>query len=198
MELQDAIRRRRMVRDYDPERSVSRAQVDDLLALAVRAPSAGFSQGWRFLVLDTTAAVSRFWETTSAAGPPDNWRRKMMQAPVLIIAYCNKTEYLERYAKPDKGLTDRSADPWAVPYWYVDTGMAALLILLGAVDAGLGACLFGVPADKVDALRVEFAVPAQLEPVAVISLGYSRAGEVSRPLGGRRRPVAEVTAYNRF
>ena len=34
------------------DRPVARAVVDELLELAVRAPSAGFTQGWRFLVLD--------------------------------------------------------------------------------------------------------------------------------------------------
>ena len=198
MELQDAIRRRRMVRDYDPDRPVSRAQVEKLLELAIRAPSAGFSQGWRFLVLDTAVSIGQFWQTTAAAGPPDKWRQGMMQAPVLIIAYCDKRSYLDRYAEPDKGWTDRAEDRWAVPYWYVDTGMAALLILLGALDAGLAGCLFGVPADKVAAVAVQFSVPPELEPVAVISLGYARAGETSRPLGRRRRPVSEVAAYNAF
>ena len=52
MEFQDVVRRRKMVRDYatDP---VDPAIVDRALHNAVRAPNAGFSQGWGFLVLDT-------------------------------------------------------------------------------------------------------------------------------------------------
>ena len=140
MELRDAIRRRRMVRNYDPDRPVAREQVDGLLELAIRAPSAGFSQGWRFLVLDQPDAVARFWAATSARRPGRRrWLTGMSRAPALIIALSDKAIYLDRYAEPDKGWTDRDEARWPVPYWHIDTGMAALLILLGAVDAGSGA-----------------------------------------------------------
>jgi nitroreductase len=198
MELRDAIRRRRMVRDYDPDRSVPRETVDGLLELAIRAPSAGFSQGWRFLVLDSSAAVERYWAATRADGPVDSWLTGMSRAPVLIVALSDKSIYLDRYAEPDKGWTDRSESHWAVPYWQVDTGMAALLILLGAVEGGLASCLFGVPGDKWDALRAAFSIPVGLDPVAVISLGYPAPDSRPAPLRRRRRPVDEVAVYNTF
>ena len=40
--------------------------------------------------------------------------------------------YLDRYAQPDKGWTDRSTDHWPVPYWDTDVAMAAMVMLLGA------------------------------------------------------------------
>ncbi|MDT4997540.1 MAG: hypothetical protein QOD45_1608, partial [Pseudonocardiales bacterium] len=46
MEFADVVRQRRMVRTYDPDRPVPRATVQQLLGLAVRAPSAGHTQGW--------------------------------------------------------------------------------------------------------------------------------------------------------
>ena len=74
MQLQDAIRRRRMVRAYDSDRPVPRDEVNGLLDLAVRAPSAGFTQGWRFLVLDTAVARDAFWSATTVPGDaPDAW-----------------------------------------------------------------------------------------------------------------------------
>jgi nitroreductase len=204
MELGDTIRRRRMVRNYDPDRPVTRDQLNQLLELAIRAPSAGFSQGWRFLVLDSPAAIARFWRVTStdnADGPADRWLTGMRRAPALVIALSEKTTYLDRYAEPDKGWTDRSEARWPVPYWYIDTGMAGLLILLGATDAGLASCLFGVPGEHWDALRAEFGIPAGLDPVAVISLGYQSVAEPdvrSGSLRRGRRPVADVTVYNGF
>ena len=54
--------------------------------------------------------------------------------------------YLERYAEADKsttGLGDEAA-AWRTPYWLVDGGMVVHTLLLGAVDAGLGALLFGL------------------------------------------------------
>ena len=57
---------------------------------------------------------------------------------LLIISHSNKDTYLDRYALPDKGFTDRSDAWWPAPYWDIDTGFASLLMLLAAVDAGLG------------------------------------------------------------
>ena len=64
MEFQDVVRRRKMVRDYatDP---VDPAIVDRALRNAIRAPNAGFSQGWGFLVLDTPDDVRRYWAATA-------------------------------------------------------------------------------------------------------------------------------------
>ena len=78
MDFQDVVRRRRMVRSYTTE-PVDPAIVDRALANATRAPSAGFSQGWGFLVLDTEEDVRRYWAATAdAADDPDEWLRGMM------------------------------------------------------------------------------------------------------------------------
>jgi nitroreductase len=201
MELRDAIRRRRMVRTYDPERAVPRALIDGLLELAIRAPSAGFSQGWQFLVLDAPESVGEFWRVTAEDRPPDSWLDGMRRAPALIVALSDKRAYLERYAEADKGWTDRDESHWPVPYWHVDTGMAALLMLLGAVDDGLAACLFGIAPPSWPAVQVAFAIPPGLEPVAVISLGYpdpAQADRRSPSLRRGRRPISEVARYNSF
>ena len=67
MELDTAIRRRRMVRRYDSQRQVPEAVVIAALDRATRAPSAGFSQGWDFLVLRAPAERSTFWDATTDA-----------------------------------------------------------------------------------------------------------------------------------
>ena len=58
MEFQDVVRRRRMIRNYD-ERPVDPTVVDRALRNATHAPSAGFSQGWGFLRLDSPEEVRR-------------------------------------------------------------------------------------------------------------------------------------------
>jgi nitroreductase len=199
MQLQDAIRRRRMVRAYDSDRPVPRDEVNGLLDLAIRAPSAGFTQGWRFLVLDTAAACDAFWSATTVPGDaPDAWLAGLATAPVLILIFSDKGAYLDRYAEPDKGWTDRDERRWPIPYWHVDAGMAALLLLLGAVDRGLAACFFGVPAERWESLHAAFAVPSGLTPVGVVSLGYGGPDRRSPSLRRGRRTVAEVTAYGSF
>ena len=174
MEYTEVVRKRRMVRAYDPDRAVARAVLNELLELAIRAPSAGFSQGWHFLVLDTADARTAFWDASAEdpAAEPDPWLRGMQSAPALILAMSDKKAYLDRYAAPDKGWTDRDEARWPVPYWDIDTGMASLLILLGAVDRGLGSCFFGVPVEGHEQVKQAFGIPRRLSIVGVISLGH--------------------------
>jgi nitroreductase len=193
MEFADVVRRRRMVRDYDPDRPVPPEVRERLLEHAVRAPSAGFSQGWAFLVLESPAERERFWAATTGEGPPDRWLTRMRRAPLLIVPFSHKAAYLDRYAEPDKGWADRDEARWPVPYWDVDTGMAALLVLLTAVDEGLGACFFGVPADRVPALREAFGVPEGYRPVGCVSVGYPGPDDRRSPsLTRGRRGLDEV------
>jgi len=194
MEFTDVVRRRRMVRNYSTE-PVSRDVVDRVLANAIRAPSAGFSQGWAFLVLDAPADIDRFWASTMGGDleAPDSWLRGMQTAPVIVVPLSNKAAYLDRYAESDKGWTDRDEARWPVPYWDIDTGMASLLMLLTAVDEGIGACFFGVPPERVDTFREEFGVPAAYRPIGAVTLGHRTEHVGSRGSAARgRRPVEEV------
>jgi nitroreductase len=199
MEFGEVVRRRRMVRDYDPARPVPEAVVQRLLEHAIRAPSAGFSQGWAFLVLSEPADRDLFWSVTTTQDAPDGWLTRMSRAPLLVVVLSSKDAYLDRYAEPDKGWTDRDEERWPVPYWDVDAGMAALLMLLTAVDEGLGACFFGVPADRVGALREAFGVPASHRPVGVVSVGYPGESDRRSPsLRRGRRGVEEVVHRGRW
>ena len=117
-----------------------------MCAAALRAPSAGFTQGVSLLVL--TSAEQRDGVLGRGRRPGDSrWLRGMRTAPVLILVWTSQAAYLDRYAEPDKGWTDRDPERWSAPYWFVDGGMAALAVLLTAIDAGLGACFFGIPRD---------------------------------------------------
>ena len=117
----------------------------------------------------------------------------MMTAPVLIVPCSHKEAYLDRYAEPDKGWTDRAEARWAVPYWHLDTAMASLLMLLTAVDEGLGACFFGVPGERHAAVRAAFGVPAEhgrsgRSPWATAPPRPAAGARLRRP----RRPVEDV------
>ncbi|MFC5381399.1 nitroreductase family protein [Aquipuribacter nitratireducens] len=198
MELVDAVRARRMVRAYDPGRPVVDEVLQRLLDLAVRAPSAGFTQGWDFVVM-RGPVLERFWElTTDGARVPDSWLRGMRTAPLCLLVLSDPDRYLDRYAEPDKGWTDRDPGRWAAPYWDVDTGMAALLVLLGAVDEGLGACFFGVQPEHHDTVKAELGVPGGRHVVGVVSLGHPAPDRRSPSLRRGRRPLAEVVHDGRF
>jgi nitroreductase len=199
MELSDAIRSRRMVRTYDPDRPVPPELVTRAMDLATRSPSAGFAQGWDFVVLTTPAQRATFWgATTDPHADPDPWLQGMRTAPVLILCLSDPGRYLERYAEPDKGWSDRELTRWPVPYWDVDTGMAALVLLLCAVDNGLGACFFGVaPPDQASVLEA-FGAPPDRRIVGVVSLGYAAPDRRSPSLNRGRRRLDEVVHDGRF
>jgi nitroreductase len=204
VEFADVVRRRRMVRDYDPYRPVPPEVRERLLEHAIRAPSAGFSQGWAFLVLESPEERERFWAATTASSPtrpgaPDGWLTRMRRAPLLVVPLSNKQAYLDRYAEPDKGWTDRDESRWPVPYWDVDAGMASLLMLLTAVDEGLGACFFGIPPERIPAFREAFGVPGAFCPVGCVSVGYAGTEDKRSPsLRRGRRGVDEVVHRGRW
>jgi nitroreductase len=184
MEFAEVLRRRRMIRSYDAARPVPADALDAVLAAALRVPSAGFTQAISFLVLTSDSERETFWRLTADADSA--WLRGMRSAPVLVALWTNQEAYLDRYAEPHKGWTDRDPARWSAPYWFVDAGMASMAALLSAVDQHLGACFFGIPADRIAAVRDMFGVPPSQLSVGVISLGYP----VSAPISGSptRRP----------
>ena len=97
-------------------------------------------------MLDGADDRATYWAVTTANRDSAAGSRGMRTAPVLILVWTSQEAYLDRYAEPDKGWTDRDLARWTAPYWYVDAGMAGAGALLRAVDQGLGACFFGVPA----------------------------------------------------
>jgi nitroreductase len=195
MEFQDVVRYRRMVRTYE-DRPVPPETVERILHNAVRAPSAGFSQGWGFLVLDTAGDIAKFRDAVCPEEGPDNWFAAQVEAPLLIVTHSNKSVYLERYAQPDKGHTDRDESWWPAPYWDIDTGMAALLILQTAVDNGLAGCFFGLPAEMIPNYRNAFGVPDEFHPIGAVSIGYST--EPVRDLRARRKSADQVIHRGRW
>ncbi|WP_134324382.1 nitroreductase family protein [Cumulibacter soli] len=196
MEFQRVVGARRMVRAFQPDRVVPEASVRRILRNAQRGPSAGFSQGNAYVVLTNAADRERFWRTSAETRAANDWLSRMQQAPVLVLCWCSENLYQQRYAEADKS----EARGFAAPYWYVDAGAAAMLILQTAVDEGLGACLFGMPPQRVDQIRDQFGVPADWLPVAVIALGYADAERDRRSVSLRRgrRPESDVVHMGRW
>ena len=191
MEFQEVVRLRRMVRTFTDE-PVPQAALDRILGNALRGPSAGFSQGQAFLVLTDAADRERFWAVAGAAIAPS-----AQTAPLVIVPMSCKRVYLDRYAQADKGWTDKDESRWPVPFWHIDTGMAALLILQTAVDEGLGAVYFGIVPQAVARFRSVFEVPDDHEPIGAIAIGYDGETE-RRDLRPRRRNLDDLVHYGRW
>ena len=191
-----------MVRRYTAE-PVDPASVDRMLRNAVRAPNAGFTQGWAFLRLDEPGPVAQFWAATTppcGEGKESSWLRGMRTAPVIIVPLSSKAAYVHRYAEADKGWSAQDEPRWSVPYWHIDAGMAALLILQTAVAEGLGACFFGIPAERMEPFRAAFGVSLEYEPVGAITIGHAdpsvtRSGSPSRRA---RRPLDQLVHRARW
>jgi len=208
MEFAEVVRRRRMTRAYAPD-PVDPAVLERALDHATRAPSAGFSQGWAFVVLDTPATVRGFWEAQADTSAPDRWLAGMMSAPVVVVPCSRRDAYLERYAEADKrraGLHERDESRWAMPYWHLDTAMAALLLLQSVTDAGLGGCFFGLVPTRVDAVKevlglVDIDDAEAPHPIGAITIGHpADAGAGARGSASRRRrtPWHEVAHRGRW
>ncbi len=196
-----------MVRGFtgDP---LARGLTEVLLRAANRAPSAGFSQGYSFLVLEGASQSAPLWEilyeASALAGDRESEDRAevaaLSRAPLVIVPLACKDVYLDRYARPEKGWTDRDEARWPVPYWYIDTGFTALLILLAAVDEGLGAVFFGIQPEIMADFRSRFAVPVQWTPIGAIAVGYPDpdASPVPPARASDRKSLDELVHHGRW
>ncbi|GIM97757.1 nitroreductase family protein [Paractinoplanes toevensis] len=201
MEFDEVVRRRRMVRSYDPDRPLPAEVLDKIVRHGLRAPSAGFSQGWGFLVLTTPEDRELYWTSTTENATSDwhgDWLARMRNAPAIVVCLSNKSAYLDRYAQADKGWSDRDEKHWPVPYWDIDTGFAALLMHLTAVDEGLGSCFFGIPVETQQDFKDAFGVPAEFTPIGTLTIGYRATDKRSPSLKRGHRPVDEVVHHGRW
>jgi nitroreductase len=194
VEFQDVIRKRKMVRNFQ-EQPIDPAVVELIMENAIRAPSAGFSQGWGFLLLDQPGDVERFWQVTWPDRENTAWPG-LFNAPLIVVPMAHKQAYLDRYAEPDKGWTDKAESRWPSPFWTIDTSFAAMNILLTVVDQGLGALYFGIT--DFEKFRKAFGVPEEYEPVGAIAIGHPAPDRPSPSLKRGRRPVENVVHRGRW
>lgn len=193
MELTDALRRRRMVRNYTSE-PIAADVLDRVLDAARRAPSAGNTQALDLVVLVGPGETARYWDVTLPVERRGSFRWPgLLVAPVLLIPCVAPGAYVERYAEPDKARPGLGDDPdaWRVPYWHVDGGMALMALLLAAVDEGLGALLFG-QFDHEPAVRRTFAIPDDVAVLGTIALGHPAPDEPGRSAQRPRRPLTDL------
>ena len=191
-----------MVRHYGPDR-VPLETIQRIVATVRRAPSAGYSQGQRLLVVteeDGRAEVARI---LGAAGwtTPEGREPWLESAPVLVLVCTREDDYHERYRLPDK-LQEGEEIDWPVPYWFVDAGAALMLLLLAAVDEGLAAGVSGVPRDAAAELRSSFGIPGDVDIVALVTMGAPApdpgwSAVTSRRTQSRRAPD-QVVRWERW
>ena len=197
MEWSEVVRRRRMVRDFTDE-PVDPAVLDRLLDDARRVPTAGFSQGIDFVVLEGQQ-TELFWKHTMEADVRATFQWPgLLRAPIIVLPIADASAYLDRYSQPDKARAGLGTgeDAWPVPYWYIDTGMAGMALLYGVVNAGLGALFFGIFRNE-SALLAELGVPVGKRPIGAIAIGHPTpaaqdGAKQGSPSRRARRPLSAV------
>jgi FMN reductase [NAD(P)H] len=195
VEFRDLLRQRRMVRHYERE-PIPRETLTRLVSTVRRAPSAGFSQGQRLLVVDDPALLAQLGSTENEELEP--W---FESAPAHVLVLTREADYHERYTKDDK-LQEGAEIEWPVPFWFVDAGAALMLLLLAAIDEGLAAGVYGVPVEEEQRWRELLDIPADLRIVAGATVGrplpdpgWSR---VTSRATQRRRTLDELVGWNRW
>jgi FMN reductase [NAD(P)H] len=201
VEFKEILKRRRMVRAYEPQ-PVARETLERIVGTIRRAPSAGFSQGQRFVVVTD---ADRRKAIADAAGESfyveQGFTPWISGAAALIVVCAREDDYHDRYRQPDK-LVEGEEIAWPVPYWHADAGKATMLVLLAAIDEGLAAGVFGVPADRMQSVRELLDLPPDIAIVEVITLGHPAADDASDRLSSRgtrpRKPLDELVRWERW
>jgi FMN reductase [NAD(P)H] len=200
VELRNILQRRRMVRAYAPD-AIDRETIERIVGTVRRAPSAGFSQGQRLLVVTEPETRRQIAEILNIGAPVEEEDRWVSVAPVLIVVGVREDDYHERYRKPDK-LVDGREIPWPIPYWHFDAGAAAMLILLAAIDEGYAAGLFGVFMEAIAPFKELLNIPDDVDIACCITIGKpgddSNWDHATSRLTQARKPVDDLVHWERW
>jgi nitroreductase len=202
MEFRDVLRRRRMVRAYTSD-PVPRETLERIVATIRRAPSAGFSQGQRFIVVTDAdrkrAVADAVGEDYYVDQGFDRW---ISEAAAIVVVCTREEDYHDRYRQPDKLGDEGEEIEWPVPYWHVDAGKAAMLVILAAIDEGLATGVFGFPDERILQVRELLGVPVDVTLVEAITIGHDGNDDVSDRASSRgtrpRRPLDEVVRWEHW
>jgi nitroreductase len=196
VEFRELLKRRRMIRNYEPE-PIPREVLERIAATVRRAPSGGFSQGQRLLVVDEPALLEQL--AALNADLREGVEPWFESAPAHILVLTREDDYHERYRRDDK-LQGGEEIEWPVPFWHVDAGAALMLVLLAAIDEGLGAAVYGIPLDEAKTLRDLLAIPADYALVAGVTLGRPLPdpewSKLTSRSTQRRRTLDELVHWN--
>lgn len=196
----ELLQRRRVTRAYlsDP---VDADALERILSVIRRAPSAGYAQGQRLIVLTSEDRRKRLSEILEGGNYRDpGFTRWMASAPIHVVVCTVQADYHLRYQQPDRLIDGREIE-WPTPYWWVDAGGVSLLLFLAALDEGLAAGIYGPPTKYTAAFREFLGIPDGVEVASVVTIGYPADGEgpdTSSRVTWRRKPLTELVYRERW
>ncbi|AKV02213.1 Nicotinate-nucleotide--dimethylbenzimidazole phosphoribosyltransferase [Labilithrix luteola] len=190
---------RRDVRTFEVGRPLPHGLLEELFAAAHLAPSVGFSQPWRFLVIRDEARRERIRESflrcrhAEAARYPEERRAKYLSYRLEGIAESAVNVCVTVDLRNDgEHVLGTTAQPEAVRASVV-CAVQNLWLCARAHGVGVGWVSIVEP----EILRQELALPPGVEPVAYLCIGYPKEPFGQRPLleetkWRERRPLAEL------
>ena len=185
-----------MIRNFQ-RRQIPAETIDKILNLALRAPSAGYTQGWAYVVVTDKMIRRKIGELQGEFDFYAKRKHKFIsEAPVLIVACISEQLYHDRYREPDKVKSDGQEIEWTVPFWYFDIGGACTIIFLATVNEGLAAAFTGI--FRQQQMKELLGIPNHFLPIGVVSIGHPRK-EVKSPSLRRGPPRSkDVIHYERW
>jgi nitroreductase len=197
----ELLKKRRMVRHYTGE-PAPREVLERIVATVRRAPSAGFSQGQRLLVVDDPEVLAQLAALGDEDDTPEGVEPWFETAAAHVFVMTREQDYHDRYTSQDKlEVTGGEEIVWPVPFWHVDAGAAMMLVLLAAIEEGLAAAVYGIVGGEDDQkIRDLLRIPDDFTLVAGISIGHPLpdpgwSAKTSRATQ-RRRTVDELVHWN--
>ena len=167
---------RRSVRDYEAGATVSEAQVRELIATAMEAPSWANTQTTRYYAAISEDKVAAVKELVGAGNA-----RSTANAPVMIVS-----TYVKGMSGFGRGnQVNEIGDGWGA----YDNGVSNAYLILKAREMGFDTLIMGMRDS--DGLRKLFNIPAEEEVMAVISVG-KRASDPRRP---DRKDIDEIVKF---
>ncbi len=167
---------RRSIRSYDASKTISEAEVRELLTATQQAPSWANTQTSRYYVAITPEKAAAARECVGERNA-----QNVAGAPVIIVS---------TFVKGQSGFGRGAAvneigDGWGA----YDNGLSNAYLILKAREMGFDTLIMGFR--ESDRLRTLFAIPDTEEVMAVIALGY-RAGDPNQP---RHKALDEVAKF---
>ena len=151
-EFDDIIKKRKMIRLYIQDKLIPQQIVDKLITNAHRAPSAGHTQVQEFIIVQDPLIKKKLGEAALN-------QEQVYDAPLLIVVCANTSRSVNRYGKRGREF-----------YSIIDGAFASMLILLTAVNEGIGACFVGAFLDEKVSEILE--LPEYVKPIGIIALGF--------------------------
>lgn len=175
MEIFDAINNRRSTRSF-LDKPVEEEKLNKVLEAATKAPSAGNTQSWEFVVVKDQEPKKKVLLAKNALG-----QHFIAEAPVIIIVCANKDRSAASYGDRGKSL-----------YCIQDCAAATMNLMLAAHSLGLSTCWVG--AFNEAELSKALELPEHIRPLTIIPLGYSD----EKPEMPPRKPLEEVVHEEKY